>query len=201
MHNGETMIDPAHITNFDRSEEELQEFLLFTVMVHGKKASIQAVKLHCFLEYLSHFTGHSKPFEMVNIAQNMEDDETGETVLFQALKKFGLGQYNRLCQSIEDLVKLPDLRTVTVEQLENCFAVGPKSARFFLVHSRTNQEFAILDTHILKWLRMNGINAPKNTPQGKWYKHFEEIFLTLVKKAGKSVAEFDLNIWKMYATT
>lgn len=194
------VIDPANITKFDRSEEELQEFLLFTVMVHGKKASIQSVKLHCFLEYLAHFTGHVMPFEMVKIAQEMENDDTGETILLQALRRFGLGQYARLCRSIEDLVKLPDLRTVTVKQLENCFAVGPKSARFFVVHSRPNQEFAILDTHVLKWLRMNGVNAPKNTPRGKWYKRFEEIFLTLARKAGRSVAELDLTIWKQYAT-
>lgn len=195
------MIDPTHITKFDRTEEELQEFLLFTVMVHGKKSSIQAVKLHCFLEYLAHFTGHIMPFEMVKIAQEMEDDDTGETILLQALRKFGLGQYARLCQSIEDMVKLADLRTVTVEQLENCFAIGPKTARFFLVHSRPNQKFAILDTHILKWLRLNGISAPKNTPQGKWYKYFEEIFLTFVRKSEKSVAEFDLMIWTRYANS
>lgn len=197
---GKLVIDPANITKFNRTEEELQEFLLFTVMVHGKKASIQSVKLHCFLEYLAHFTGHVMPFEMVKIAQEMENGDTGETILLQALRKFGLGQYERLCQAIEDMVKLPDLRTVTVEQLENCFAIGPKSARFFVVHSRPHQEYAILDTHILKWLRANGINAPKNTPQGKWYKYFEKIFLTLARKGGKSVAEFDLNVWKQYAT-
>lgn len=166
-----------------------------------KKASVQAVKLHCFLEYLAHFTGHAMPFEMVKIAQEMENDETGETILLQALRKFGLGQYERLCQAVEDMVKLPDLHTVTVEQLENCFAIGPKTARFFLVHSRPNQKFAILDTHVLKWLRLNGISAPKNTPQGRWYKHFEEIFLTFVKKSGKSVAEFDLMIWTQYANS
>ena len=200
------MIVPAKITNFDRTEAELQEFLLFCIMVHGKKAETQAVKLHCFLEYLAAYTGCEMPFQMVNIAMN-DEIESGEyggieadNMLLYALKKFGLGQYDRLCRSIDDLVKLPKLQTVTVEQLEACFAVGPKSARFFLVHSRPNQMLAILDTHILKWLRSQGVgNAPKNTPQGKWYHYFENIFLTHVRNSGLSVAEFDLNIWKSFA--
>jgi len=192
------MVDPRNITNFHRTRAELEEFLLFTIMVHGKKASVQAEKLHLFLEYLAHFTGHYFPFQMVDIALNMEeDDETN--VLQTSLQRFRLGQYNRLCQAIGDLILLSDLTKVTVDELERCFAVGPKTARFFLVHSRPNQQHAILDTHILKWLRAHGIDTPKNTPQGKEYQRLENIFLTMVKDSGLSVAEFDLNIWKKYA--
>lgn len=190
------MINPQAITKFDRDEAELQEFLLFTVMVHGKKAEIQAVKLECFLDYLAAFTGERLPFKMVNIAMNYELDGEDEDLLTRAMKKFGLGQYNRIFWAIDDFLKLPDLRTVTVEELEACYAVGPKTARFFVVHSRPNQEHAILDVHILKWLRLQGVNAPKNTPQGKHYAEFEKIFLQFVRHSGQSVAEFDLNIWK-----
>ena len=193
------MIDPSNITKYDRTEEELQEFLLFCVLVHGKKASIQAVKLEQFLIYLAHVTGERMPFRMVNIAMNMEDEETGETLLRSAMEKFGLGQYGRLEQCIDDLVKLPPLHLVTVEELESCFAIGPKTARFFIVHSRPHQQYAILDTHILKWLRLKGIDTPKITPQGKLYAVLEKIFLTFVRDSGKTVAEFDLTIWKSFA--
>ena len=200
------MINPKQITNFNRTEAELQEFMLFCIMVHGKKAEVQAVKLEYFLTYLCSYTGCELPFQAVNIALN-DEIESGEfggiqadNMLLYALKKFGLGQYERLCRSIDDLVALPDIREVTVEQLETCFAVGPKTARFFVVHSRPNQQYAILDTHILKWLALNGVPAvPKDTPQGKWYYHYENIFLTFVKNSGLSVAEFDLNIWKNFA--
>jgi hypothetical protein len=194
------MINPAQITNFARTVAELEEFLLFAVMVHGKKAEIQAKKLELFLEYLAHVTGESTPFKMVNIALNWEqdgeEDMEGDTLLVKALKKFGLGQYGRLCQAIEDLIQLGNLRTVTAARLEQCYAIGPKTARFFIVHSRPNQQHAILDTHILKWLRLQGVTAPKNTPQGKEYGVFEKIFLQFVQQSGQSVAEFDLNIWK-----
>lgn len=194
------MINPQQITKFDRSVAELQEFLLFCVTVHGKKAAVQAVKLEQLLIYLSSITGHEMPFDAVKIAMETED-EVEENLLVKALKKVGMGQYGRITQSFDDLVKLPDLRSVTVEQLEACYAVGPKTARFFVVHSRPEQNHAILDTHILKWMSAQGIaDVPKNTPQGKWYHFFEKIFLTKVKESGKTVAEFDLSIWKSFAT-
>lgn len=199
------MIDPQHITKFDRTTAELQEFLLFCVMVHGKRADVQSVKLEHFLTYLCSYTGCDLPFQAVDIALNDEIESgeyngiAAENMLMYAMKKFGLGQYGRLEQAIADMVKLPNLQTVTVEQLENCFAIGPKTARFFIVHSRPNQQHAILDTHVLKWLRLQQIDAPQNTPQGKWYSHFEKIFLTFVEKSGQSVAEFDLTIWKSFA--
>lgn len=196
------MIVPSRITKFDRSQAELQEFLLFCVLVHGKKAEMQAVKLHHFLEWLAAYTGETLPFKMVDIAMNYEldgefdDAEDCEDLLTYAMKRFGLGQYGRIFQAIDDFLKLPDLRTVTIEELENCFAVGPKSARFFVVHSRPNQQHAILDVHILKWLRLQGVNAPRTTPQSKHYMKFEKIFLQFVAHSGQSIAEFDLNIWK-----
>lgn len=193
------MIDPDNITKYDRDEAGLQEFLLFALLVQGKNAKIQSVKLEQFLIYLAALTGERLPFVMVDIARNLDDDETGETLLHTSMRKFGLGQYGRLTQAIDDLLLLPPLDEVTVEQLENCFAVGPKSARFFIVHSRPDQTHAILDTHVLKWLRGKGIDAPKNTPQGKWYSHFEKIFLTFVWESGQSVAEFDLAIWRSFA--
>lgn len=193
------MINPSQITNFNRTTEELEEFLLFTVMVHGKKADVQAKKLNLFLEYLSNITHVSSPFRMVDIAMNWQEDDAEESLLMTALKKFGLGQYARLCQAIGDMIQIPDLRSVTAEELEKCFAIGPKTARFFIVHSRPNQFHAILDTHVLRWLRIQGVNTPKNTPQGKDYKTLEDIFLKFVQLSGKSVAEFDLGIWKEFS--
>ena len=43
-------IDPYNITNFNRTEGELQLFLLFCIVVAGKTAYIQAEKLEQFLD-------------------------------------------------------------------------------------------------------------------------------------------------------
>ena len=43
------LIDPYKITNYKRSKNELEEFLLFCIVVAGKTAYIQAGKLEQFL--------------------------------------------------------------------------------------------------------------------------------------------------------
>ncbi len=44
------MIDPRKVTKFDRTPEELEEFLLFSVVVAGKGAFQQAKKLDEFIK-------------------------------------------------------------------------------------------------------------------------------------------------------
>ena len=44
------MVNPYDITNYNRTQNELQEFLLFTIVVAGKTAYIQAQKLDQFLK-------------------------------------------------------------------------------------------------------------------------------------------------------
>ena len=44
------MITPTSITNYNRTEEELEEFLMFAILVAGKGAEMQAKKLDEFLK-------------------------------------------------------------------------------------------------------------------------------------------------------
>jgi thermostable 8-oxoguanine DNA glycosylase len=64
--------------------------------------------------------------------------------------------------------------------------------------SRPNENHAIIDTHILKWLKAQGVsNVPKATPTAKNYTRLEQEFLSRVPD-GMTPAEFDLQIWKSY---
>jgi len=77
--------------------------------------------------------------------------------------------------------------------------VGPKTARFFLVHSRPDQEYVILDTHVLAWLKEKGVDVPKSTPSGESYLRIEKVALCLFRAYfGKSLdlAAIDLLIWR-----
>jgi thermostable 8-oxoguanine DNA glycosylase len=69
------------------------------------------------------------------------------------------------------------------------------------MHSRPNQRIAVLDTHILHWLRDQGVAAPKTTPLkgSKKYKDLELTFLTLADKLGEDPAILDLRIWNEYS--
>jgi thermostable 8-oxoguanine DNA glycosylase len=178
-------VEPRNITNFQRSEYELQEFLLFCVAVAGKSSDMQARKLDIFL------APHSiLPFERINrlVAQGNFMD-----VLMQSK----IGQYKRISKAWTNLAKSGlDLRTCTVEELEKIEGFGCKTSRFFLMHSRPNQEVAVLDTHILRWMRGKGWKAPKSTPPLKKYKELEVAFLMECVWAGMTPATLDLFIWK-----
>lgn len=174
------MIDPNQVTNFNRTSAELQEFILFCSVVAGKSARQQAHKLNWFLD-----TGTGEPFEKI---ERMD--------LMQRLKESKLGQYNRLHTVFQEIVYL-DLAHCTVEELEAIPGIGKKTSRFFLLHSRPNQNLAVLDTHILAWMKSIGYkNIPKATPTGNRYRIIEQWFLNEAKKRKMTPADLDLQIWK-----
>lgn len=85
-----------------------------------------------------------------------------------------------------------------LEDLEAIPGIGPKTARCFLIHSRPDQQYAGLDTHVLKFLRDKGHEVPASTPTGKKYKELEKVFLQYAAESGMTVADFDLAIWNQY---
>jgi thermostable 8-oxoguanine DNA glycosylase len=180
------MIDPRCITNFQRSDYELQEFLLFCVCVAGKSSEQQAVKLEKFL-----YGGKAlKPFP--NIENLIRKD-----MLIPTLQEVKKGQYTRISKAFTAIVKANlDLRTCSIADLEKIRGIGPKTARFFMLHSREGQEVAVLDTHILSWMRSRGWKAPKATPSQPLYGKLEVAFLMECVWGGQSPATLDLAIWK-----
>ena len=186
------MINPKQITNFNRTEAELQEFLLFCIVVAGKNSHQQAIKLDNFLKGIGEYPlmENASPFNKITFASQHQ-------TLLTRLKQAKLGQYDRIYKAfIEVAARFNSLKSVTVDKLETVHGIGPKTARFFVMHSRPNQRVATLDTHILRWMRDIGIEAPKATPSGKSYLELEEIFLDLCDYLGKTPAALDLEIWK-----
>lgn len=197
-----TLIDPYNITNYNRTEEELQLFLLFCIVVAGKTAYIQAQKLSEMLQSINTrlmMPEHILPFQSIKSAEQ-------HGILMEEIQKAKLGQYRKIYSAFKYITENKyDLRTTTTDQLELIPGVGMKSSRFFLLHSDINwkNRIAILDTHILKFIKENIDNrAPKSTPTIKvTYKYWEDLFLYWCEVNKKNVAEFDLDIWKSYART
>jgi len=124
--------------------------------------------------------------------------------MWRDLKIIGIGCCRMKARAILDAAdRIQDgrlnLRKCSPEDLEAIYGIEPKTARAFIMWSRPGESYAILDTHILKWLKEQGIeNVPKATPTSKNYDRLEAEFLDLVPE-DKSAAEFDLQIWKKYA--
>lgn len=193
------MIDPTDVTKYDRTEAELEEWLLFCIVAAGKTAKTQARLLDGFLTNLRNLskelTGKSNqsPFQLIWNA-----DSIG--ALRSEIEKSRLGQYNRLEKSFRKTHDfLNKMKTISIDELETIPGVGPKTARFYLLHSRQNQNYAVLDTHILHYMRDNGLTALKVTPSGKVYAQTEQLFLNHAKSINKTLADLDLEIWTKYS--
>ena len=183
------LIDPKKITNFTRTTAELQSFFLFGLFCAGKNSDYAA---KCLAKLLNTIEGET-PFEVLK--------NLGEVGIYNALLASRIGQYNRLTKAVMSAVNL-DLATCTLEELMNVHGVGQKTARFFLLHTRPDCQCAVLDTHILKWLRDNQVDAPQNTPTSvKQYLALEKQFLFLAREnfPFMSIADIDLTLWMKYS--
>ncbi len=196
------MIDPYKITDYNRKRGELEEFLLFCIVVAGKTAYIQAQKLESFLKSVNTrlmLPDNVNPFQTIKSAEQ-------HGILFEEIKIAKLGQYKKIYSGFKYISEREyNLNRMTPQILEEIPGVGMKTSRFFLLHSDTfyQDKIAILDTHILKFIKENiDERAPKSTPVIPiTYRFWESMFLDWCLKNNKNVADFDLEVWKSYART
>ena len=183
------MITPTQITKFDRTDAELQAFWLFGAFCAGKNSDYASA---C-LSKLLHKTEGKTPFDYLR--------ELGETNIHNALVASRIGQYGRLTRFIMESIDL-DLRNATLEQLLSVFGIGHKTARFFLVHSRRDVSHAVLDVHILKYLRDKGVQCEAQTPSSqKRYAELEKTFIYVAQLdfPNTTLADIDLLLWMKYS--
>lgn len=186
------LVDPHNITDYGRSEPELQLVMLFWVAAAGKKATAAARSLCSLLEEGSRSFGSDEPFAIVR--------SYGDR-LAASMKAHGMGCYNNKSRCMLALARSGiDLKSCGVDDLESIPGIGPKTSRCFLMHSRRGVRHAGLDTHVLKYMRDMGIDVPKSTPTGRKYAQIEKAFLEMADRSGMGVAEFDLDIWRRYSS-
>jgi len=182
------VINPKQITNYERTDNELQIFWIFCILVAGKNADTTS---RAVAKIINDLAPWDNPFDGIK--------RIGFEGLQDILRKYRTGQYDRVARAIYQSLDI-DLRTCTVEDLIKIHGVGPKTARFFLLHSREFCDEIVLDTHILRWMREKcGIdNVPDNTPQNiNRYNELSAICKDLMEQnyPGLSLAKIDLLIW------
>jgi hypothetical protein len=192
------MIDPNNVTNASRTEAELEEFLLFCVVVAGKNADQQAAKLERFL-------GGRRPFAHIRASHKAG-------TLDEQLKEVRLGKYALLGRSFRELAHSRiDLAACSWEELTRFPGIGMKTSKFFVLHSRAGQMLGVLDTHVLAWMREHWsppgrgrVEVPRHSPQDpRAYRFWETVYFGMVAsrhhagaKAAVDWAQFDLDLWK-----
>jgi thermostable 8-oxoguanine DNA glycosylase len=183
------MIQPTKITDYDRTDAELERFWTFCVLVAGKNADWASAKV-CDLYRHAEDQGKT-PFGYLR---------EHEHALHNLLVANRVGQYHRIERALRESLGL-NLRTCTVEELEGIFGIGPKTARFFVLHSRPGAHVAVLDTHVLRWLSRflndDRCAIPRSTPAPRAYARLEKLCLIAMRSAfpGLTPAQADLMVW------
>ena len=191
------MIDPEKVTNYNMTDKELEEFILFWVCAAGKNGRTAA---RCLDGLLNDIGGYDiGPFNAIRIWMYYEHPETLEGWP-EMLRDNGIGCYNSKAKTMAQLAMSGlNLRTCTARDLESIHGIGKKTSRCFILHSRKDARVAGLDTHMLKHLRAAGYDVPKSTPTGKKYLELEQAVLNLADEAGMTPQEFDLSVWLRYS--
>ncbi len=187
------MVDPINFTNYNRTDNELEEAIIFGLLVAGKTALTTSRMLDALLKDFNHI-GDS-PFE---ILRHFELDRIPK--LSVVLKDYGFGCYNMKAKGLYELVRADlNLRTCTIDDLEKIRGIGMKTSRLFVLHTREDAQCIPLDVHILHYLRDLGYEVPKVTPSSKKkYLIIERLCIQLARKEGKTCADWDLDTWNKY---
>ncbi len=186
------MIDFMNLPNYTFSDRELEEFLIFSVCVANKTAKTIAPRVDWLCRQYE-----GSPLQGL--------DQFSQPRIRTLLKRSGIGCYALKSKALKSAARLIcqgrlDLRNCSVEDLESLPGIGLKTSRFFVLHTRRRVKHAILDTHLLKFLRAQGHDAPLVTPKSaKRYNELEGFILTYAAQAKQTPAEFDITIWKRYA--
>lgn len=166
------------------STAELEYRLLYSMVVAGKSATFAGNAMNRFLA-----DTHRSPFDYILYL-------LPRGRLLSQLKEARTGNYQKLARGFALLAKARlDLRTCSPQDLEEIHGIGPKTSRFFILWTRPGAKHAALDTHVLKWLRYLGHDAPISTPSRSKYASIEKVFLACARARGMSARELDAAIW------
>jgi endonuclease III len=189
------MIDLTKVPFYDQNTEWLEEFALLAIAVAGKTAVVVAPRMDRLLKdlYTYHNIQPPDPFFAIR-------HET-QAALQLHLMNYGIGCYLTKGKAMNELARSGiDLHSCTVHDLEQLYGIGPKTARFIVLHTRRNERYAVLDTHILKHLSHIGHHVPRTTPSSdRKYREVERLFLKEADAAGMSPAEYDAWVWNSYS--
>jgi hypothetical protein len=188
-------VDVFELPNYELNRSQQEWLWLFSLIVAGKSAEFATKKLDALLEAADPCDEASSPFEALLDHMSTVDG------LDKLLRRVKTGQYRKLVGAFKYSFASvrPDDPKLTIKELERCPGCGPKTARFFFMMTRKDARCAALDTHLLKFMRDMGHEAPKQTPPaGRTYDRLERAFLAECDKRRVSPAAFDMELWKLY---
>jgi hypothetical protein len=185
------VIDPHKLTH-PVPVEEREYWALFFLCLNGKTSKVQAEKINEIFALWEEMWVGWKPFSLI---RNLEESEVEDL-----LRSVGMGQYERLVKSWTTIA------CYGLNHEHELFArlpgVGSKTSRM-LSGYLNNEKVAILDVHVLAWLRGLGQDhIPTQTPYNEGiYQVYEKIYLSYAEKLGVHPLDLDTAIWRASASS
>ena len=190
------MIDPTRTTNYQATDQDLQEMIVFWILAAGK-SGVLAARIAAHIRTLAETAG-------LSIFKWVLEREKG--YLRRCLRLRGMGCWTSKSETIDEIAwhcddGILDLRLSSHEDLQRVRGIGPKTARCFVLHSRRNAKCIGLDTHMLFYLQLKGYEVPHHTPSNEAeYRRIEQFALHQAAVHDMNPAEFDLAVWNYIRT-
>jgi len=189
-------VNPADIPE-KMERHQLEWWILFTIAVAGKTAKGTEVKMRAFMDLIP----YGSPFERIQ-------EMIGQSTLGTCLRRVKLGKYGLMNKGFRaaigldlDLLERADFPHA-LSLLDAIPGLGPKGSRMILMYAFPHHanQWVVLDTHILRWLREHGIEAPKSTPpEGRTYFRLEREFKKMAEERNLTTRQLDTEIWAAYS--
>lgn len=175
--------------NWTDTREKRELVLLFSIMAAGKSAD----RTSDALNYMMHTLLGNTPFDKIRGMVKRQD-------ALEKLKTFRIGQHNRILKAFRAVVDYDvDATPPDPEKLREIPGIGLKTSRFVcLVYDRT-LPVAVLDTHVLKFLRNRlEIEAPMGTPTSvRVYDRLSKPIIRLAELLGVTCGDLDIVLWRL----
>lgn len=184
------MIDIRKLTNFNRNKKELEEFLIFCLFSAGKSIKKTAQYTNIL------FASVTRPFEYL-------ENLSSQNLLESTLKVFKTGQYKRYTKAIQQITNSSiDLKNCTLKELSKLYAIGDRTARLFILHTKPNENLAVIDKHILNFFEKNDIDISlikeQSINNADAYRLSENIILRYCRQLNMKPCDFDQKLWNEY---
>lgn len=193
------MIIPTAVTKYDRCTLELLEFAIFCVCVAGKNSDQTAKKVDALWNDADFFAGLWG--QVLLRPSNDACHELYVDFIKQKLQKHKVGQYQRLSRVIFWLNQQRfNLNHVRFNELVDIKGIGPKTAAFFILHTRRDAVVPVIDTHICKYMAEKDFDMRVTSSLPKYLEN-ARLVVSAIKHdfPHMTLAEADLTIWKKYS--
>jgi len=175
--------------NWANTREKRELVLLFSIMAAGKSAN----RTSDALNYMMHTLPGNTPFDKIRTMVKRQD-------ALEKLKTFRIGQHNRILKAFRAVVDFDvDATPPDPEKLREIPGIGLKTSCFVsLVYDRT-LPVAVLDTHVLKFLRNRlEIEAPMGTPTSvRIYDRLSKPIIRLAELLGVTYGDLNIVLWRL----